>query len=441
MRSHAFILRTLVTAFLLATASLPLSAWNYDTCLGNRLTWSNNWASFTAANVSFPDSTTRQALEAAVSAWNTAPNTSFRFLLSYGNLTAATRPNFSNEIIFSSEGFDGNTLATTYKFYNCANITEKDIVFNAGRTWSFNTSPASLPKNDGSPISFPLVAMHELGHALGLNHQNSTLATMSPQYPNGGPVGNLGQLHFQPLPDDVLGDRVGYFSSCCGFRDLVASAYGVYNETQTGPIVPASIAYRGRRTGFGFSVGNRGSASETVQVNFYFSTDRWIDTSDMYLGSTTVSLASGAVNPAGAVYFDFPLNFPLGTYYFGYIVDPYNTISEADETNNAVAMGTTTIVPSFTPPYACYTANPTSGIAPLTASFDGSCSSDPDGYVASYSWSFGDGAGGSGVNPSHYYATPGFYTVTLTVADNQGNTQQTSDTVWAQDPSGCIICN
>ncbi|HKI01002.1 MAG TPA: PKD domain-containing protein [Thermoanaerobaculia bacterium] len=440
MRSRAFILRILATAFVLTTASLPLFAWNYDTCFGNRLTWSGNSPGFTAANVSFSNSTTRNALEAAMGAWNIAPATNFRFGLSYGNLTAATQPNFSNEIIFSYDGFDANTLATTYKVHNCANITEKDVVFNAGRTWSFSTNPVSLPTRNDSAVSFPLVAIHELGHALGLNHQNSTLATMSPLYPNGGPVGNMGQQYFQPLPDDVHGDRVGY-GTCCAVRDLVASAYGSYNETQTGPIIPASEAYRGRRTGFGFSVGNRGSVSETVQVKFYFSTDRWIDTSDMYLGSTTVSLAPGAVNPAAAVYYDFPLNFPLGIYYFGYIVDPSNTIGEADEANNAVAMGTPTTVPAFTPPYACYTANPTSGIAPLTVSFDGSCSSDPDGYVATYSWSFGDGAMGSGATPSHYYATPGFYTVTLTVTDNQGKSQQTSDTVWAQDPSGCIICS
>jgi hypothetical protein len=39
------------------------------------------------------------------------------------------------------------------------------------------------------------------------------------------------------------------------------------------------------------------------------------------------------------------------------------------------------------------------------------------------------------------YETPGFYTVTLTVTDSQGYTAQYSDSVFSQDPSGCIICN
>jgi PKD repeat protein len=58
----------------------------------------------------------------------------------------------------------------------------------------------------------------------------------------------------------------------------------------------------------------------------------------------------------------------------------------------------------------------------LTASFDGSASSDPDGNIVSYSWSFGDGTTGSGVTASRTYASAGNYSVTLTVTDNEGAT-------------------
>ena len=37
--------------------------------------------------------------------------------------------------------------------------------------------------------------------------------------------------------------------------------------------------------------------------------------------------------------------------------------------------------------------------------------------IASYSWNFGDGTTGSGVNPSHTYASKGTFTVTLIVSD------------------------
>src|SRR5262250_1346777 len=45
-------------------------------------------------------------------------------------------------------------------------------------------------------------------------------------------------------------------------------------------------------------------------------------------------------------------------------------------------------------------------------------SSDPDGTIASYAWTFGDGASGAGVTASHTYAAGGTYPVSLTVTDN-----------------------
>jgi PKD repeat protein len=65
----------------------------------------------------------------------------------------------------------------------------------------------------------------------------------------------------------------------------------------------------------------------------------------------------------------------------------------------------------------------------LTASFDGSGSSDVDGAVASYAWSFGDGATGTGVQPSHSYAAAGSYSVTLTVTDDKGATASVTQVV------------
>ncbi|MDM7859247.1 endonuclease [Alteromonas sp. ASW11-36] len=56
----------------------------------------------------------------------------------------------------------------------------------------------------------------------------------------------------------------------------------------------------------------------------------------------------------------------------------------------------------------------------LTCTFDASQSSDSDGAIVSYAWTFGDGSIASVMAPSHSYATSGSYTVTLTVTDDQG---------------------
>jgi len=63
---------------------------------------------------------------------------------------------------------------------------------------------------------------------------------------------------------------------------------------------------------------------------------------------------------------------------------------------------------------------PYSATEGVAITLDGSGSSDPDGSVASYAWTFGDGSTGSGVSPSVTYASAGTYTVSLTVTDDAG---------------------
>jgi len=74
-------------------------------------------------------------------------------------------------------------------------------------------------------------------------------------------------------------------------------------------------------------------------------------------------------------------------------------------------------------PDAVINTNTTSGTVPLTVSFTGSGSSDPDGIIAWYEWDFGDNSGvvrAASVN--HTYDQIGVYMTELTVHDNDGIT-------------------
>jgi PKD repeat protein len=82
--------------------------------------------------------------------------------------------------------------------------------------------------------------------------------------------------------------------------------------------------------------------------------------------------------------------------------------------------------PANRPPVAAVTATPTTGTAPLNVAFDGSTSSDADGSIVSYAWTFGDGASATGVTANHTYSTAGSYTARLTVTDNQSATGTTT---------------
>lgn len=80
-------------------------------------------------------------------------------------------------------------------------------------------------------------------------------------------------------------------------------------------------------------------------------------------------------------------------------------------------------------PMASFMANPTSGEAPLTVSFDASASNDPDGTVDFYAWAFGDGSTVSGATTSREYVSAGTYPVALTVTDDDGSTDTATATI------------
>ncbi|HEU4319264.1 MAG TPA: S8 family serine peptidase [Acidimicrobiia bacterium] len=60
-------------------------------------------------------------------------------------------------------------------------------------------------------------------------------------------------------------------------------------------------------------------------------------------------------------------------------------------------------------------------------------SSDPDGSIVSWSWDFGQGSTSSEQNPTHVFAGPGDYDVTLAVTDDGGATTEITMTIGVSD--------
>ena len=69
------------------------------------------------------------------------------------------------------------------------------------------------------------------------------------------------------------------------------------------------------------------------------------------------------------------------------------------------------------PPTASMNVSPMTAYTGDTISYDGSNSSDPENQIANYYWSFGDGTSDTGPTVTHSYIDDGWYTVRLTVVD------------------------
>jgi PKD repeat protein len=213
-------------------------------------------------------------------------------------------------------------------------------------------------------------------------------------------------IHDRPAIDWLHGNR----SRCAGFSGNTAVTYDldVAGSPVPGPRFGGNASVGGTwLTGIGWPIGYQ---------NTYFHGDyggAWIKRFTFNAQDEPVSAANfGSV--LGAVV--FLKEGPDGAlWYVRYETNSIYKISPIGVTN--------------LPPVAAATQSVQYGAGPLSVTFSGSGSSDPENAALTFVWNFGDGGTASGVNASHdFIAPPGVptsFTVTLTVTDPQGASNST----------------
>jgi PKD repeat protein len=80
-------------------------------------------------------------------------------------------------------------------------------------------------------------------------------------------------------------------------------------------------------------------------------------------------------------------------------------------------------------PTSLFSVSPSAAHTGAPVGFNAGGSNDSIGTITGYNWNFGDGATASGSSTTHTYATPGTYTIALTVTNDANQSSTSSQTV------------
>ena len=265
-----------------------------DTSPGGRLT----------LNLAMQSNIGNQPVSDALAQWNQVgigPGQDHAFFASKtGGTSGSCGYNLANEVTWSDSNcglaFGSSTLAVTITWSSAGKVVEVDVLFNNTKSWSTYSGPLKYNSNGTAINDLNRVALHELGHAAGLDHPDE--AGQSVNSIMNSRISNTYTLQ----ADDFAGAHaISWQPASAGSAPvctLAASPTIVRvgdSSTLAVTCAPAATSYIWSNTGFAASV-FAGVVSPSVTTGY---TVTGVNASGAgNPASAVVSLASGAANYA-----------------------------------------------------------------------------------------------------------------------------------------------
>lgn len=332
------------------------SAYGWRTCNDDKRTWSSNHQTLHASTISFQVGPWRDALNTAVDVFNRNPS-NFWFDVQY-DIETWRRGNGRNEVLFSDNA--SYAPAMTLISYDCIDylifgtdneITETDIVFFNGVPYTPNMVATDLWGYGGGSRPFINTAIHELGHAAGLTHENRLYNVMGDDWTHI----HVNNNYAQGYVGEDAGQGLSFLYGSWAIEDLSVAhwkysgadgEYSIHERTAAydtaGAILPAEViggepgylVNKGQTIQVEFTNENNGATTHDVRIGYYLSTNSYITTKDQQL-KTSPSKMTPDTPYTVKRRVTLPAALAAGVYYLGKIVDDNNRVSETNETDNA----------------------------------------------------------------------------------------------------------
>jgi hypothetical protein len=431
------------------TAAASLTPLVYSQSSGTaRVAWQSTWdPDNTALTYSlYRDSSTTPIYSTTVSStfWN-RPNIGY---LDTG-LTAGSSHSYKVTVRDPS----GNSITSAARSVTVGSAsvsTYTSTVLGSGAThfWPLSDSAGSTTAADRAGYADVTLAGNiTLGTAGPVS--GTTAATFGGGQTTPPPSGN------GPPPQPVPNDTAGTVGTIAPGSSFSTEAWVKTTSTQGGAIVGLGlynasnsaavdkVVYMDASGKLHFGVQNN-TVLQTIDTTASYNDGAWHLIDATYSGGSATLYVDGVQVAAGSIVDNITFDgywriggdnlagwtaAPAGNYLAGSIGDVavYPAALSASVVAAHESAGTGGGGGGNQPPTAAFVASCTQ----LACTFDGGSSTDPDGTISSYAWSFGDGSTATGSTANHSYATAGNYNVTLTVTDNDGATGSQTQQVTA----------
>ena len=349
MKTHKNIPNVLFAISLLA-APASAAKWNY--CGGQPQVLPHGQISMRVHSADFPPATDFAfALVDSANAWtHSAADVDISI---YWDDTPGPAPVDHLSEVYYVDNMQPPARAEVWVDEGTCQIVEVDIFFRNTVSWTTSTDKDDLTAYGGPNKSFQTTAIHEFGHALGLDDQSAVYSVMGQDSTH--MHCNNDMAYAYAGENAIAGAVEVYGAVTLNWEDLalahwkkigVDGKYSLHGRTaivsagnapafHNGEADPVYEVSAGQEIEMELTAENLGLTPQNTTISYYVSTDDAIEVVDQFIGSHNVELHPDTPATLHSPVLTLPDTLEVGhDYWLGAIVDPDDLLSEVDEWNN-----------------------------------------------------------------------------------------------------------